>query len=446
MKLSKAAFLMGAALVAGAPLAAPAPAAAQSAETIYVPLFTYRTGAFAGSGIPIANGMRDYLTLLNERDGGIGGVKLVIEECETGYDTKKGLECYEAVKTKNPVMVNPWSTGATLPLIPRASVDKIPVLSMAYGLSSSAKGDVFPWIFNPPATYWDGFTQILQYIASQEGGGVEKLKGLKIGYIFLDASFGREPLPLIDKLSKELGFEAKLYPVAAADMQNQSSQWLSVRRDRPDYMILYGWGALNATAVKEAARTNFPMEKFISIWWPSEDDAAGAGAAATGFKTLNWHAVGADFPLHKDILEHVVGKGLSQAAPEKVGQVLYNRGIYNSMLIAEAIRKAQEITGKTVVTGEDVRRGLENLNIDDARLEEIGLGGFTSPVKLTCADHNGHFPTFVQRWDGDSYERITDYAPPLSQYVMPLLEEDAKSYAEKNAPWPTRTEPCDNPG
>ena len=55
------------------------------------------------SGIPIANGMHDYLAMLNERDGGIGGVKLVIEECETGYDTKKGVECYEALKGKKPV-------------------------------------------------------------------------------------------------------------------------------------------------------------------------------------------------------------------------------------------------------------------------------------------------------------------------------------------------------
>ena len=40
--------------------------------------------------------------MLNERDGGIGGVKLAIEECETGYDTKKGLECYEAVQAEEP--------------------------------------------------------------------------------------------------------------------------------------------------------------------------------------------------------------------------------------------------------------------------------------------------------------------------------------------------------
>src|SRR3954463_12443030 len=153
-------------------------APAVAADQLYVPLLTYRTGAFAGSGIPIADGMHDYLSMLNERDGGIGGVKLTIDECETGYDTKKGVECYESVKGKNPVIVNPWSTGITLPLIPRAAVDKIPILSMAYGLSASARGDIFPWVFNPPDTYWDGLSMIIKFIGDKEGG-LDKLKGKK---------------------------------------------------------------------------------------------------------------------------------------------------------------------------------------------------------------------------------------------------------------------------
>src|SRR5580704_12683731 len=113
---------------------------AHTEDGLYVPFFTYRTGPFAGSGIPIANGLVDYMTMLNERDGGIGGVKVIVEECETGYDTKKGVECYEAIKGKKPVVVNPYSTGIALQIIPRASVDKIPVLSMAHGLSASAVG------------------------------------------------------------------------------------------------------------------------------------------------------------------------------------------------------------------------------------------------------------------------------------------------------------------
>ena len=415
---------------------------AQAQEGIYVPLFTYRTGPFSGSGIHIANGMKDYLEMLNARDGGIGGVKLIVEECETGYDTKKGVECYEAVKGKKPVMVNPWSTGITLPLIPKAAVDKIPVLSMAYGLSASADGDRFPWIFNPPNTYWDGASMIVKYIADQEGG-LDKLKGKKIGYIYLDAGFGKEPIPLLEQLSKDYGFELKMYPVAATEMQNQSSQWLGVRRDRPNYMIMYGWGALNPTAIKEAVKIGYPMKNFISIWWPSEDDARGAGDGAKGFKTLNWHAANANFPAIQDIIKHIVDKGQSKADKASVGEVLYNRGVYNSMLIAEGIANAQKVTGKKQVTGEDVRRGLETMNLSAARLKELGFEGFAEPITLTCSDHNGHKASFVQEFDGKAYKPVTKPIAPLTDKVAPLQEAAAKDYVEKNTGWPKRTESCD---
>ncbi len=432
--------VIAAALVAGT-VAMSLPATAQ--ESIYVPLFTYRTGPFSGSGTYIAEGMRDYLEMLNQRDGGIGGVKLALEECETGYDTKKGLECYEAVKDKKPVVINPWSTGITLPLIPRAAVDKVPVLSMAYGLSAAAVGETFPWIFNPPATYWDGASMILSYIAGKEGGGPEKLKGKTIGYIYLDAGFGKEPIPLLEQLAKDYGYNLKLYPVAGSEMQNQSSQWLNVRRDRPDYVIMYGWGALQPTAVKEAVKIGYPMDKFISIWWPSEDDAAAGGPGSKGFKALNWHGVGDNFPAIADIKKFVTDKNLTQTDKSHIGKVLYNRGIYNSMLIAEGIRNAQKLTGKKVITGEDMRRGLETLNIDAARYKEMGLEGFAGPVKLTCQDHNGHFATFMQEWDGTKYVKISGDIKPMTDKVKPLLDAAAKDYTDKAGNWPKRTEACD---
>ena len=130
-------------LILGAALAslvgAPGLVSLAAADTL-VPLFTYRTGPFANSGIPIANGMHDYMTMLNARDGGIGGSKIVFEECETGYKNEKGVECYESFKSRKPSVITPYSTGITLALIPKAAVDHIPVLSMAYGLSASAVG------------------------------------------------------------------------------------------------------------------------------------------------------------------------------------------------------------------------------------------------------------------------------------------------------------------
>ena len=424
-----------------------APAAittAQAAEGNFVPLFSYRTGPYSGAGIAIFNGLGDYLTMLNERDGGIGGAPIIVEECETGYDTKKGVECYDSVKGRNPAAINPYSTGITLQLIPKAAVDKIPVLSMAYGLSASADGNLFPWIFNPPATYWDGASAFVRHVADVEGG-FDKLKGKTIGLVHLDAPYGKEPIPLLQALASDYGFTLKLYPVPAAQMQNQSSLWLDVRRDKPDWIYLQGWGAMNPTAVKEAAKIGFPMNRLVGVWWSgNDDDARPAGAEAKGYSSLDLNAVGSDFPVIKEILKYVVDKGKSQvASKDKVGENFYNRAVWNSVLIAEAIRNAQQLTGKKQVNGEDVRRGFENLNITPARLKELGLEGFASPVKLSCADHNGHGGISLVEWDGTKWNTVNPSVQPIKEKVQPLIESAAQDYVKANAGWPKRTEPCD---
>jgi branched-chain amino acid transport system substrate-binding protein len=426
-------------------IAAPATVtAAQAEDGIYIPLFSYRTGPFAGSGIPIANGMADYLNMLNERDGGIGGVKLIVDECETGYDTKKGVECYESVKGRNPVIVNPYSTGITLQLIPKAAVDKIPLLSMAYGLSASADGNLFPWIFNPPATYWDGASAFVQHVADIEGG-FDKLKGKKLGLLHLDAPFGKEPIPLLQSLAADYGFELKLYPVAVAEMQNQASVWLNIRRDRPDWIYLQGFGAMNPTAVKEASKTGYPMNRLVGNWWAgNDDDARPTGMDAKGYTSLDVNAVGTNFPAIQDILKYVVDKGKSQVtSKDRVGENFYNRAVWNSVIMAEAIRTAQKLTNKKQVTGEDVRRGFESLDISTARMKEIGLAGFASPIKLSCSDHNGHSGISLVEWDGTKWQTIVPSIQPIKDKVLPLIDSAAQDYVKANAGWPKRTETCD---
>ena len=417
---------------------------AQAEDGIFIPLFTYRTGAFAGSGIPTGNGEADYLRMLNERDGGIGGVRLIVEECETGYDTKKGVECYDSVKGRNPVVITPNATGITLQLIPKATVDKIPILSFAYGLSASADGNQFPWIFNPPATYWDGASAFIRRVADVEGG-FDKLKGKTIGLVHLDVPYGKEPIPLLQALAKDYGFELKLYPVTVSDMQNQTSVWLNVRRDRPNWIYLQGWGAMNPTAIKEAARTGYPMNRLIGVWWSgNDDDARPAGAAAKGYSSLDLNAVGGDFPAIQDILKYVVDKGKSQVASrDKVGENFYYRGVFNSVIIAEAIRTAQQLTGKKLVNSDDVRRGFESLSITAARLKELGLEGFAAPVQLSCADHNGHGGISLVEWDGAKWHTTVTSIEPIKDKVMPLIESAAQDYVKANTGWPQRTEACD---
>ena len=432
---------LGLAVVMAAPAAV---TAAQAEDGIYIPLMSYRTGPYSGAGTAIFNGITDYLIMLNERDGGVGGARLIIEECETGYDTKKGVECYDSTKGKNPVVSSPYSTGITLQLIPKAAVDKIPVLSMAYGLSASADGNDFPWVFNPPATYWDGASVFIRHAAEIEGG-FDKLKGKKIGLVHLDAPYGKEPIPLLQALAQDYGFELKLYPVPPQQMQNQTSLWLDVRRDRPDWIYMQGWGAMNPTALKEAAKVGFPMDRFVGVWWAGgEDDVRPAGEQAKGYSSLNFSGVGQDFPAIQDVLKYVFDKGKSQTtSKDKVGENLYNRGVMNAVLIAEAIRSAQLLTNKKLVSGDDMRRGLETLNISDARWKELGLPGFAAPIHLSCADHNGHNGIYLVEWGGTKWKKASGWIEPIKDKVLPLIDSAAASYVAANAGWPKRTEACD---
>jgi branched-chain amino acid transport system substrate-binding protein len=410
----------------------------QAEDRHYIPLTTYRTGAFAGSGTPNANGMHDYFTMLNQRDGGIGGVKIVVEECETGYKAQKGVECYEATKGKGALVYNPYSTGITLQLIPKAPIDKIPVLSMGYGLSAAAVGEKFPWIFNAPATYWSQASTIIKYLASRNNGS---LKGKKIGFTYLDVGYGREPIPLFEALAAKMGFELFLVPVGVKEMQNQASQWLQVRREKPDYMIIWGWGAMTPTAIKEAAKIRYNMENFIGVWWSgSQVDVVPAAEGAIGYHAMTFHGSSTDIPVFKDIIKHVIdGPGETQTkSAEDVKEIYYMRGVFNAAVVAEAIANAQRISGKKVITGEDMRKGLETLKLTPDRIKAAGFEGFMDQMEITCRDHAGAHRMFVQRWDGKEWKQVSDWLTPMTEVVRPMLEEAAAKYVADKKDWVTQ--------
>src|SRR5512144_909328 len=113
-------------LLGAAAMTLPLASGAFAQNEQFVPGLVYRTGAYAPNGIPFANGRADYITLINERDGGINGVKMVYEECETGYATDRGVECYERLKGKGATVFQPLSTGITFALTDKAPRDKVP--------------------------------------------------------------------------------------------------------------------------------------------------------------------------------------------------------------------------------------------------------------------------------------------------------------------------------
>ena len=415
------------ATLALAAITAAAPALADNTVTS----LSYRTGPYAANGIPVADGFADYITLLNERDGGVGGVPVNMIECETGYNTEKGVECYEATKGEGALVYSPLSTGITYQLIPKASADGIPVHSMGYGRTSAANGKVFEWIFNYPATYWDGASIAVNHIMDQNGGDIS---GKKIALVYHNSAYGKEPIRTLEELSKKHGFELSLLPVDHPG-QEQKSQWLQIRRERPDYVLMWGWGVMNQVAIQEAANIRYPMENFIGVWWSgAEHDVMPAGEKADGYKAVTFHGVGRDFPVFDDIQTHVVDKGLAAGAGDQIGNVLYNRGMYAAMLAVEAAKTAQEIHGTADITPAMMRDGMEALEMPEARMSALGMPLFGPAFNVSCENHGGPGLVGMTQWDASAKEwtLISDFAQSDRDVIQPLIDEDSAAYAAEN--------------
>jgi branched-chain amino acid transport system substrate-binding protein len=279
-------------------------------------------------------------------------------------------------------------------------------------------------------TYWSQASAVVKYMGQQEGG-MDKLKGKKIVHVYHNSPYGKEANPTLETLAKQLGFELTLLAVDHPG-QEQKSTWLQVRRINPSWIYISGWGVMNQVAIKEAAAIGFPMDHVIGNWWTgTEADVVPAGDGARGYKSATFHAPGAGFKVHQDIFKFVYDRGKGAAKKADVGEVLYNRTLINAMLNLEAIRTAMTKYGNKVLTGTEVRWGMENLNITEKRLEELGMKGLMRPLRVTCENHEGNGLLLVQQWDGKKWSIVSDWIEPMREVVRPKLEAAAVEEAKK---------------
>jgi len=421
-------ILAVAAIAAGASSLVTTSVFAQAKEQFF-PLLSYRTGPYAPNGVPWANGKQDYIKMINARDGGINGVKLTFEECETGYATDRGVECYERLKTRPGVsLFDPQATGITFALTEKVPTDKVALITLGYGLSVAQDGQAFKWNFPLMGSYWTAADILIQHIGKKEGG-LDNLKGKKIALVYHDSPFGKEPIPLLQERARMHGFDLQLIPVTAPGVE-QKSAWLQVRQSRPDFVLLWGWGVMNSTALKEAQATGYPRDKMYGVWWAgAEPDVKDVGEGAKGYNALALNTSGQQPKVIQDILKFVHDKGQGTGPKDEVGQVLYTRGVIIQMLGIEAVRRAQERFGKgKVMTGEQVRWGLENLALDQKRLDALGFTVVMRPISTSCADHMGSTAARIQTWNGSKWEFSSDFIAADDQIIKPMVKTGADKY------------------
>ncbi|MBJ9592986.1 ABC transporter substrate-binding protein [Burkholderia seminalis] len=409
---------------------------ARAAGAEYFPLQSYRVGPYAAGGSGFFGGFIDYLQLINARDGGVNGVKLVWKECETEYVVEKGVECYERLKNSGPdgapaAATNPLSVGIAYATLDRSTADRIPLITINHGRTDSTDGSVFPYVFPLQLNPYSEVSAIVNYVG-QRSGGLASLKGKKIVVLYHGSPYGRETIPVVDLLAKKYGFIVTQIEVPHPGNE-QGSQWLKIHQINPDWVILRGWGVMNPVAIKTAQKVGYPVDHIIgNIWSNSEEDVRPAGDAAKGFISITTHPSGTDYPVLQAINQFVIKPGNGNLKdPARFGTVYYNLGVVNGILNVEAVRVAQRKYGNKPLTGEQVRWGFEHLNLDDARLKQLGALGLVQPLKLSCADHEGGGAVRFQQWDGAKWHVISDWVQADRALLRPIIEKSALAYAKE---------------
>lgn len=404
-----------------------------SADDQFFPLQSYRVGPYAAGGTGFFGGFIDYLNLVNLRDGGVNGVKLTWDEGETQYEVERGVEVYERFKSRPGIAAwNPLSVGIAYALIDRVTQDRVPLITINHGRTDSTDGRVFPYIFPLLLNPYSETSGIVNYIAGQLGG-VDKLKGRKIVVLYHGSPYGKETIPIYDLLAKQFGFEVRQIEVPHPGNEQQS-QWLAIRKAKPDYVVLRGWGVMNPVALKTAQKTGFPASRIIgNVWSNSEEDVIPAGNAAKGYVAITTQASGPEYPVVQEIVKSVYNAGKGNLEDKKrIGSVYHNLGIVNGILNVEAVRIAQEKFGKRTLSGDEVRWGFEHLKLDAARVEALGAKGLFHSINVTWDNHEGDGYVTFQQWDGDRWKVASDWIAPDWKLLRPIIEKSAAAYAAEH--------------
>jgi branched-chain amino acid transport system substrate-binding protein len=376
-------------------------------------------------------GTIDYLKMLNQRDGGINGVRLTWEECDTALDARRGVDCYERIKgrgERGAAVLLPLSSAVSYALTERSRADRVPMLLLGYGRADASDGRVFPYVFPMVTNLLSQAAAQLRFIGQSEGG-MAHLRGKKIVYLYLDRPIGHEAIALLTIQAAQYGFELTTIGVPFPGGGNQEALWQRIHALAPAWVLLAGPGPMTPAALQAAAGVGFPARRIVGFALSgAEADVLPAGAAAMGYIAVALNPSGRNFAVLREIVKHVH----PTQPPEFIGDANYNRGVIEGVLVAEAIRVAQRKFGARPLDGEQLRWGLERLVLDEARLAQVGALELLPPLAMSCHDHEGGGAVKFQQWLGGRWNVISDWVSGDQALVRRLVEEAAAAYAREH--------------
>jgi branched-chain amino acid transport system substrate-binding protein len=387
--------------------------AADAGHEIVIGLQCDRTGATQTVGVVLCPGYHDYVNLVNSK-GGINGHKIRAMEIDHEYKVPPAVEAYERHKKEGAVVMGVYGTPQIYALTQKLTEDRIPGTSPGFGRADATDGVRYPYIFPIAATYWSQGAASVDFVKKQLGG----LKGKKIAYLFFDNPAGREPIPVLEDLAEREGFQLRTFAVPPPGVEMGAQVLDIAQRYRADFVIAHLFGRSPSVSIKELKRVGYPLRKVVSFVWGSAEadvEAAGGMGVAEGYYTMQFAGVGPDFGVLNEIREMYKKEG--KPAPKEMNStVYYNRGVVIAAIHLEAIKNALKAKPDGKITGEDVKKGFE-------QIKGFTLGGLVPPLEVTPENHEGG--GWVQIWQvkGGKFVKATDWFKAYQDVVAKHIKE-----------------------
>ena len=377
-----------------------------------------RTGATQLVGVNLCPGVHDYIELVNKK-GGVMGHPIKYLEIEHGYEVPRAVEAYETMKGQGAVAMLDYGTPIVYALTPRHTADKIPGITPGFGRADAADGQRFPYIFPLAASYWSQGAAAVKFVLDQAQKAGKQPKDLKLAYVFYDNPAGREPLPVIERLAKQEGFQLRTFAVPPPGLEMSAAALDIARRYRADWVIAHLFGRSPSVSIKEFSKVGYPRDRVVSlVWGAAEVDIDAAGwDTAQGYLGMQFAGVGQDFPVIQEIVK--LYREVRQDPPEALMKtsVYYNRGVFNAALLVEAVRLALEKFGEPV-TGEKVKQGFESI-------KAFTLDGLVPPMEVSEQDHEGGGWVRIYQVKEKKWVPVTDWFTGYREVVWDLIKEAA---------------------
>ena len=389
----------------------PSTAAAPTGTPITVGSLCDRSGATQLIGVIYCPAFLDYIDMVNTMQGGVDGHPIEVVDIDHSYEVPKAVAGYERLRQEGAVAVLCQGTPIASALNEAVTQDEVPCLTPGFGISGAGDPEAFPYQFPVAASYYSQGAAAVDFALSQLDGQEDP----KIAYLYFDNPAGKEPLPVLEALADEEGFELRSFAVPAPGLDMAAQVTDIVQRYDADYVITHLFGRAPSVSIKAFKEAGYPLDQVVSLVWGSAEadiEAAGGFALAEGYHTLQFTGVGQDYEPIQDIIEMYEARGEDPPSALLEQSVYYNRGVFTAAILVEGIRHAVE-AGEPV-TGASVTAGLE-------AIEGYEAGGLAPPLTISGTDHEGGGYTRVYQVADGELEPVTDWDNPHHDVVLEVV-------------------------